>query len=368
MKTRKQKEILDSLPNPSHGLLNLSPRLGKTKLGIDILKREKPKKILWVTSNSLLRDEDIPEEFLKWNAKDFLDKTDIICYASLGKHKGVYDKIILDEYQFVTEANSTPLFNGNIKYKSIIGFSGTHPRNRVKEEIYQKLNLRIISKVDINEAVEEGIIASYEIITVGCKLNSTDKYIQTGSKTKKFYTTEKEYYNYLTRRIEDLKFKGYRVPKYLYLNRMRFLYNLKSKTQIAKDLIGSLGGRSLVFTGSIAQAEKLSSKTFHSKTTDKNLKDFIKGKTDLLVCVNSGGIGHTFKNVDNLIMVQVNSDSTGESTQKIARSLVKQEGYKAKIYILYVEDTVDEIWKDSVLKNFNIENVKNISYEKEIKS
>ena len=94
-----QQEILDNIPNPAHGLLQLAPRVGKTKLGIDIIKREKPKKILWVTPNTKLRDEDIPAEFKQWKATNYLKKTDIICYASLANHKGNYDKIILDEYQ-----------------------------------------------------------------------------------------------------------------------------------------------------------------------------------------------------------------------------------------------------------------------------
>ena len=39
MKSRNeiQQEIIDSLSIPSHGLLQLSPRIGKTKLGIDII-------------------------------------------------------------------------------------------------------------------------------------------------------------------------------------------------------------------------------------------------------------------------------------------------------------------------------------------
>ena len=34
-----QQEILDNIPNPAHGLLQLSTRIGKTRLGIEIIKR-----------------------------------------------------------------------------------------------------------------------------------------------------------------------------------------------------------------------------------------------------------------------------------------------------------------------------------------
>ena len=99
MKSRNeiQQEIIDSLSIPSHGLLQLSPRIGKTKIGIELIKREKPKRVLWVTPNTKLRDIDIPAEFKTWKALTYLKKTDIICYASLASHKGEYDKIILDD-------------------------------------------------------------------------------------------------------------------------------------------------------------------------------------------------------------------------------------------------------------------------------
>ena len=96
-KTEIQEEIVEGLVNPSHGLLKLAPRVGKTKLGIDIIKKEKPKSILWVTPNTKLRDEDIPAEFKQWKALTYLKKTDIICYASLSSHTGNYDKVILDD-------------------------------------------------------------------------------------------------------------------------------------------------------------------------------------------------------------------------------------------------------------------------------
>ena len=42
---------------------------------IDIIKREKPKKILWITPNENLRDVEIPNEFITWKAKTYLNKT-----------------------------------------------------------------------------------------------------------------------------------------------------------------------------------------------------------------------------------------------------------------------------------------------------
>ena len=141
-RTKIQDEIIDGLSKPCHGLLKLAPRVGKSRIAIRVIKNEKPESILWVTPNIKLRDVDIPLEFERWSAKNYLKKTLIICYSSLAGVKGHYDKIILDEYQDITEANSLPFFSGQITYSSIIGLSGTHPTHKEKIDIYNKLNLK----------------------------------------------------------------------------------------------------------------------------------------------------------------------------------------------------------------------------------
>jgi len=362
-KSKIQKEIVDSLPTPCHGLINLAPRVGKTKIAIDIIKKEKPKKVLWVTPNTKLRDIDIPEEFKNWRALTHYRKTDIICWASLADHKGKYDLIILDEYQNITENNSEPLFDSSIDYNTIIGLSGTHPKHEEKLELYKKLDLEILVELSIDEAVEKKLIAPYKITVVECKLDSRDKYIKAGNKKKPFLTTEDKHYSYLTRIINAKLFSGQIVPQFFYLNRMRFIYNLKSKNDFAKKFIGKLKGRTLVFTGGISQAESISQYTYHSKTDDTDLNKFITGKINLLACVNAGGVGFTFRGVDNFVIVQVNSDKKGDATQKIARSLVLQDGYVANIYILCTVDTVDEKWKDKVLEGFNKDSIEHVSWK-----
>lgn len=362
-KSEIQREIVESLPMPCHGLLNLAPRVGKTKIAIDIIKREKPFKVLWVTPNTDLRDIEIPKEFVEWKAKTYLKKTDIICYASLASHTGKYDIIILDEYQDITLNNVEPILKGRITYNTIIGLSGTHPKHEEKINIYSQLDLEILLSISIDEAVEKKLIAPYRITVIECKLNSRDRDIKGGSKTNPFFQTEESRYQYLTKLISD-KLDNYQiVPKHYYLNRMRFIYGLKSKNEFARKLVKKLKGRTLVFTGGIDLAEKMCKHTFHSKTDDTDFKMFKSGEINTLACVNSGGVGSTYRDVDNFVIVQVNSDKKGDATQKIARSLVLQDNYIANIYILCVVNTVDEKWKDKVLEGFDTKNVTHVSYK-----
>lgn len=358
-----QKELLETLPSPCHGLLNIAPRVGKTKLTLDIIKRDKPKRILWITPNTKLRDKDIPAEFKLWKMLGYLKKTKLLCYSSLADHVGNYDLIVLDEYQYITDNNVSPILNGKITYKNIIGLSGTHPKHKEKLDIYTKLGLKIITSMSIDEAVEKKLIAPYNITVIECRLNNTEKYILAGSKDKPFMQTEEAKYSYLTRLINAKMYSGAVVPKFYFLNRMRFLYGLKSKNEFAKKLVSKLPGRTLVFTGGIPQAELISEYVYHSKTDDISLNKFLEEKIDILALVNSGGIGSTYRNVDNFVIVQVNSDQKGDATQKITRSLVLQEGYIANIYILVVIDTVDEGWKNKVLEGFNPDKIKHVSYK-----
>lgn len=355
-----QKNILDSLESNPHGLLILSMRLGKTKLVIDLIKRDKPKKVLWVTPNTKLRDEDIPNEFVKWNATKELNKTDIICYSSLSKQVGNYDLVVLDEVQYVTLSNVKNFYDKTLKYNNIIGMTGTLTKDVDKLNILRSLNLKILKNISLDTAVNLGVVAPYSIIKIGVTLDSVNKNVKSGTKLKPFYQTEFDKYNYLTRVIEEYKIKNplRKVPMHLYLNRMRFIYKAQSKQEFAKKLLNKLEGKTLVFTGSIENAEKISEYTYHSKRNDKCLKQFLNGEINHLVCVNSGGVGYTFKDIDNVIIVQSDSNKNGNTLQKLARALVPRDNYKANIFMLFYKDTIDEDWVNYSLSNLDNKNIK----------
>lgn len=353
-----QQEILSQIPSNAHGLLKLAPRVGKTKITIDYIKREKIKKILWVTPSTKLRDEDIPSEFVKWKAKRQLNNSKIICYASLKEEAGEYDLVVLDEYQYITEDNTDPLFNGNIKYGKIIGLSGSHPKHLEKQEILDKLKLSILIDITIDQAVEQSLIADYNITIVECKLNSVDKTIKAGNKTKSWFQTEADAYNYLTRNI----FRPFFIIK-----RMKFIYDSTTKEKTAIKLLNYLKdkGRKMVFCSSIEQAERLGNgETYHSKTNNTQLNRFINKEIDNLYCVRSGGVGYTYNGVDHFVIIQADSDKKGETTQKLARSLLSQkDGYKGNIWFICLADTKDKNWLTEALSGFDQSKIQTIKIE-----
>lgn len=351
-RTKIQKEIVESLNNPGHGILLLSPRLGKSKIAIEIIKKEKPSSILWVTPSEKLRDIDIPNEFDLWKAKRYKSRLTCVCWSSLDKIEGYFDKVFLDEYQDLTEHNTQNFFNGKLDYGSIIGLSGTHPKHKKKLDILKKLNLDILVEKTIAEAAKEGIVADYKINVIEVPLNSKDRNIKAGSKAKPFMTTEESNYQYVSKTINRMRYANKDV-KFLIIKRMHLIYNSPTKEEAAKFLIDNLKGRKLVFTGSIEQSKRLSPYIFNSKTDKTDLDKFINQEIDILACVKSGGVGFTYKNLDHLIIVQADSDKKGETTQKLARSLLLQKDYKANIWLISLTGTQDEKWINSALSSFD---------------
>jgi hypothetical protein len=109
----------------------------------------------------------------------------------------------------------------------------------------------------------------------------------------------------------------------------------------------------LIFASSIKQAEELCSSTSHSKTDDEDYKLFQEGKIDRIAMVNAGGVGHTYKNINHLVLVQADSDKNGLTSQKISRTLLHQDGYEATIWIICLMSTQDEKWVQLTLENFD---------------
>jgi len=349
-----QEEILKELKYPVHGILLLSPRIGKTKLGIEIIKHEKPNKVLWITPSTKLRDEDIPREFEEWKAKSYLSKTDIICYSSLSKQEGIYDKIIFDEIQFITENNVGNFFNGKLKTRTVLGLTGTMPEHKEKLDLIKKFRLFVLKDISIDNAVEQNVVSDYKIKILEVPMNDTLKNIKAGTKDKPFFTTEKAAYEYHSKNIAKMMFvKEKQRLQFAILNRLRFIYKSPTKLETAKHLIKYLKGRKLVFTGSIEHAEALSDHTYHSKTNRDHLNLFLDQKIDLLACVNAGGTGFTYKNVDYFIIVQADSNKSGGFIQKLARSLLLQKNYKAEIWIISLQQTQDEVWISNALKQLD---------------
>lgn len=362
-KSQLQKEVVNSLSPGESGRFILAPRVGKTKLIIDLIKRDKIKgKILWVTPTTKLATEDIPAEFVKWRAKTYLKQLFTTTWKGLVNMQGDYALIVFDEEQFMTEGNSVPLFNGKLTGKVIVSMTGTESKSKEKKELYKKLKLDVAYRISINKAVDIGLLSNYEIKVVMVEMDENKnievKYKdKVTKKEKSFMTSELKQYEYLSRKLDRKK------TKFDVMLRRRLIGNSPSKVGAAKYIVNSLEGRKLIFAMDTKQAEELCDYVYHGKSDDKDLKKFINGEINKIAMVNKGGTGYTYTAIDYLVMTQIDSDNNGLTSQKIARTLLEQGDYKACIWILCLKDTRDVTWLNSTLQNFDKDKVTYIEFK-----
>ena len=366
-KSALQKEIVDSLDTKPHGRLILAPRIGKTKLIIDIIKRDKIESILWVTPSAKLADEDIPQEFETWKAKKYLKNLTTSTWMSLHKVFGSFDMIVLDEEQFATEHNLQSFFDGSIQCNHIVSMTGTQTKHEDKQDLYKRLDLEILYELSINNAVDIGLLSNYKLNVLEVELG-TEKNVLAGSKEKPFMTTEQSQYTYLDKSMKQALFQKRKDAQFKVLARRRFIANANSKFEAVKYLLNSLEGRKLIFCGGIKQAEALSEHTYHSKTDNISLKNFQNGEIDELAMVNTGGTGYTYKAIDHLFVIQCDSDKNGLTSQKICRTLLQQKDYLATIWLVVLKNTQDEVWVASTLENFDQSKVECVNFKSYIKN
>jgi len=364
-KTLMQEEIIASLPSKPSGRLLLAPRFGKTKLMTDIIRREKPSSILWASPSAKLCEIDLPAEFVKWEVSEYLKSTTFVTYASLHKATGHYDMIVLDEEQCLTENNAINLISKNLSCNYMISMTGVPTEHSHKKELYMQLGLnRILYSVNINEAVEAGILSNYDITLVRVKLDERNNLLISKPQMC-FWTSERRNYEYLSQAIETAKRDGTSNKGLMFriFARMRFIGNSPSKLAAVKYYLGQeIKGKTLIFADNIKQAKTLCPYTFHSKTDDKCLKLFQEDKIERIAMVNSGGTGYTYKEIDNLVITQANSDKNGMVSQKISRTLLMQPDYKAHIWLFVLEETQDEKWVQLVLDRFDRSKVREIYF------
>lgn len=319
-----------------------------------------------MTPSKKLITEDIPSEFKKWGAEKYLDNLTLSTWAGLKKITGYFDLIILDEEQFATAKNCENIIKGKLKGR-IISMTGTPSTRSDKEELYHQMRLHIAYELSLDEAIALGIVDDYQI-TVACVDMSEENNIKGGSKDKPFMTNEASYYRYIDKlATASYGSTGYggKIPWQI-VKRVNLIKHSETKKELARRLIANrCQGRTLIFAPFIEYSEELCPNTYHSKSPDKSaLEQFQNFEIDQIAMVNAGGVGFTFEGIEYLVLVQMDSNKTGMSTQKIARALLKQEGNdKVQIYVLCLSETKDEDWVASGLSGLDHNKIAYVNFD-----
>lgn len=348
------------------GSLAIGTGVGKTKIVIDeILDLYKIHgdnlRVLVVFPTILLRDKGFPAECAEWGlTKEVYDKcVTSICYASLSTLKvGTHFHFVaLDEVHHLTLANSVGLSNCTID--AIMGLSATPPdeRDLEKSELVARF-CPVVFEYSIDQGIEDGVSADFDLYIVECPLEAVKKTIPAGTKKNPFLVTEAKQYEFINKAIttilaiDPLSIDNWdEAMKFAVLRRTRFLYDLESKTVLARKILKMISQpdkRTLVFAGSITQAEKLSKYTHHSKKKKvkgqpSDYERFVNLEINELAAVDALDEGHNIPLLDQALIVKTNSKER-TLKQRIGRVIRFREGHKGIVFLLMTPATVDEVW------------------------
>ena len=365
------------IDNGGKGMIAMATGAGKSRVAVELAKHYAApslfayKEIAVIVPTEKLRDENWKEEFYKWGAAVEWSAVTGLCYASGSKIVNRdFGLAILDEGHNITELSSEFFINNNVKRTVLL--TATPPEDKVKKQILSDLDINLVYELTLDQAVRLGFVAPYKITVVSVALDNTTKNIPGGTKLKPFMTTESAAYAYHCKAIQQAMFdktpSGRKRHQFAILRRMQFIYKIPSKTEVIKFLLEKVipqDDRSLIFCGSIEQAEAVCPNRYHSKSGDKAYNAFKAEEINRLSCVKAINEGHNFPGVDSGIVGQLNSKEK-DLVQRIGRLIRYRPGHEAHLYIVVSESTQDEKWLENAVENLDqskIEYVRFINFK-----
>lgn len=349
----KAKEI--ALQHNLTGILDISPRVGKSRIAIESIKDINSVAII-APYNSIV--DSWQKEYEKWGLTNI---PVTLCTRSIDKLPDT-DLVIVDEIQTLSDLQIK-----NLKGKRILGLTGTLGEE-TKKKLKKELGLDVIYKYSYEQAIEDKIISDFRINVIECRLDDKNKYLPGGTKDKPFLTTEKQGYDYLTKQFNRFKILAWNNSKLEPVKmqwaskRANLLYNSNTKYDIAKSIFDKLD-RSVVFTTRTEVADKFAD-SYHSKSEEDNLERFQIGDINKLAVCQMTNMGITLNKLDSLVVHQLQSNEE-MSIQKIMRCCTfeyERPDKVSTIWITVYRDTVDDEWCNKALSGVSKERIKYLDY------
>jgi superfamily II DNA or RNA helicase len=388
MNLRDQRQIEFANLFEDRGILYLCPRFGKIRTSVIILKKLNLLCYYYGDNDGLIALKNIlicyPDNTIKtsWNnefvQECVLQNNITYCnFRSLDKYipSKKWDLIIIDEIHMLSEAQVGVLLSVPNSAK-ILGLTGTLS-STTEKYLWRALGLKVLGRYPIEQAIEEGIIADYEIRVVKVDLDNNVKIFKSGSKKKGtglVYRTEKEQHNVLTWTINKLQAEG-KNADFVRLNRMRLLQSSIARTAKTKELLMQfIDNRCLVFCGTTEICDKVSLFVYHSDNKDSNILDsFLNGTPislgrGLITYINHLAVakmlnqGITVKPIKYGI---INSFDRNPETmaQRVSRFLSYEYDNPGKRGIIYIICTTEKDELEKLEKALSFFDNKKIIYE-----
>jgi superfamily II DNA or RNA helicase len=345
------------IANKFKGIIEVAPRVGKSKIVIDALNTVEAKLKVLITAPRKEIFESWKKEFEIWGLRENIS-VDFLWSNSLKKNKTAYNLIICDEVHAYNLNVLSLLTLEQAKGTRILSITGTLDGN-TQYLLETMLKQEVLYTYTVAEAIEDKIVADYEIICVGCDLDSTLSYVQAGNIDKQFTQTELAAYTYWNDAYQKAKARQqWSSLRFLMSKRLDVIYNSKTKLEATKKIL-SLQDRAISFSGRQEIADQLGDESFHSKADKTALDRFKAGKINKLSVVSMVSMGVTITDLKVAVFNQLKSEEN-LAIQQAMRVMNMEGGKKATIYIVYLKGTQDEVWMLSALQGFDPSKIKKI--------
>ena len=352
-----QQEVLKVAISTKRMTAALSMGVGKTYLGLQYINHfynQHPIKVLIVIPK-LSMIQTWKDEAEKFNMDGLLQCITFTTYLSLHKQHYDYDIIILDEVHNLLYQHDTYL--AQCGQSRILGLTGTPPRHSSSEKgVMVNTYCPVKYTYVVNDAVDDKILNNYNIIVHMLKLDS-EKTIRVTTKTMTFMTSEVANYTYATKRIEESS--NMASKKMASIMRMKGMMEYKSKEEYAKKLLNQQTEKSIVFCNTQKQADDMCVNSYHSKNEDSelNLDNFKKGIINKMSCVLQLNEGINISGLKCGIILHAYGNER-KTSQRLARLLRLNPNETSTVHILCYVNTVDEMWVQSALQDFDKTKIK----------
>lgn len=345
------------IDNKFKGIIEVAPRVGKSKIVIDALNTVSVDLKVLIMAPRKEIFESWKVEFERWGLRDNIS-IDFLWSNSLKKNENTYNLIICDEVHAYNLKVLSLLTKEQAKGTRILSITGTLDGN-TEYLLETMLKQQVLYKYTVAEAIEDKIVADYEIICVGCDLDYIDAYVVAGNQDKTFLQTEAAAYAYWNDKYQIAKSRQqWSSLRFLMSKRLDVIYNSKTKLEATKKIL-SLHDRVISFSGRQEIANQLGDESFHSKADKTALERFKDGKINKLSVVSMVSMGVTISNLKVAVFNQLKSEEN-LAIQQAMRVMNMEGGKKATIYIVYLKNTQDEVWMLSALQGFEQSKIKKI--------
>lgn len=370
----RQKECLTKwIKNRCIGSLECCTGFGKTRMGLNatkaLLTKNPEWKVLVVVPTEPLKDQ------WKKQVTDFgyIDNVDIEIINTVVKNKYDIDLLILDEEHRYASNLFSEVFK-RVKYKTILGLTGTFERLDGKHKIVNKY-CPIVDRVTIIEALANNWVSDFIEYEVLLDVDNIDEYRQ----INKQFVGHFEFFGFDFKLLMSLIGKDGFEARKAYATKMckdkarwseyfkattmhamgcmrtmnakkQFINNHSKKIEIARKIIAARPHSKIItFSNNVKMAESIGMDggVYTGKMTKKKgrvtLEEFYEKKEGVLHSCARLNEGADCPGLNVAIILGIDSSST-KSRQRLGRVVRFEEGKKAEIFNIVINDTQEVSW------------------------